>query len=325
MISKYKKLATLILVTLVLFTICIAGYGYNINSIKVARNKNIYQLKLEEFNKIYLYTILCKEKAQEDIDNLSLKIESEIRQEFPDLNILKDELDKNDYSSIYPILKKNVKDRFFGNVENGNNDLFVATTDNIIVDFSYNNNSQFSTTDNIKLKTWDDIIDNSYNKGLTSHAINQIINKSKNTIVWETSESKNKNHKKIIEASYDNLLDIYLEEGLDGLRNYITLVPSYITNTGDIFNTEDFQSGIRIKNYKFIIVQEINIYDQIKKNYPELFNNSIIEEEIDSNNKTINIVYIIGFVLVISYLLTIFLLMTVFNIILAEIDNEENN
>ena len=93
----------------------------------------------------------------------------------------------------------------------------------------------------------------------------------------------------------------------------------------DIFNTEDFQSGIRIKNYKFIIVQEINIYDQIKKNYPELFNNSIIEEEIDSNNKTINIVYIIGFVLVISYLLTIFLLMTVFNIILAEIDNEENN
>ena len=55
------------------------------------------------------------------------------------------------------------------------------------------------------------------------------------------------------------------------------LVPTYITNNGDIFGQNDTDQGIRYDNYKLIVIQRINLYEQIKHNYPNLITNNYMK------------------------------------------------
>lgn len=325
--NKCKKISLLILAVLILFTGSMVGYAYNVNLIRNIQNENTIRMKTDEFNKIYLFLMICRDKANENIRSISTSIEKDIKEKYPDLSVLKDELQTDNYKSIYPIISENVKDKFFGGVENGNNDIFVTTLTNIIVDFSYNNSTIVSDKDQSKLRTWDDIISTQYNKEMAEYAKNQIINKSRDLIIWERTKSSNPDHIKISEPTYENLLKVYLNEGIDGLKNYTSLVPSYITDNGDIFDNSDFkEGGVRLQNYKLIIIQEFNIYDQIKQNYPELFNDSI-GEKLSNDNTAMSHIYILGIVLSISYISTIILLMSIFNTYILPKNNEdeENN
>ena len=305
-----KRMALLILTSLLLFTGCMVGYGYNIKYIKATQIENTERFKIDEFNKIYLYVNMLKNQAQEDIDAISDKIEYDIMKAYPDLSVLKSELENKDYSNIYPILVSNSKDKFFGGIENGNNDVFISTLYNIITDFSYNS-STFS--DSTEFRTWEDMIESQYNKELAKHSIKEIINKSRDLILLERISNTNSKHIKIDEPTYENLLEVYLTEGLEGLRNYTVLVPAYITETGDIFGTEDFYAGNRIKNYKFIVIQEFSIYDQIKAHYPELFNDNNIIEKLNDDAKIMNNVYGLGVAFIISYITSIIVMMSIFN------------
>ena len=71
----------------------------------------------------------------------------------------------------------------------------------------------------------------------------------------------------------DNIAEYYNKYGADIFKDVDMLVPTYITNNGDIFGQNDTDQGIRYDNYKLIVIQRINLYEQIKHNYPNLITN----------------------------------------------------
>lgn len=112
---------------------------------------------------------------------------------------------------------------------------------------------------------WDKFKDIHYNTILASKAIQalQDMNTKKyDFIFWEYTPTTIKNHDRIEDMDINKLLEVFHKEGLESLKSYEILVPIYITNDGDIFGTNDLNSlGEKIKNYKIMVVQRINIYD----------------------------------------------------------------
>lgn len=112
---------------------------------------------------------------------------------------------------------------------------------------------------------WDKFKEIHYNTNLAQKAIKalQDMNTKKyDFIFWEYNPSTISNHSMITEMDINNLLEVYHNEGIESLKSYELLAPIYITNEGDIFGTNDLNSlGEKIKNYKIIVVQRINVYD----------------------------------------------------------------
>lgn len=112
---------------------------------------------------------------------------------------------------------------------------------------------------------WDKFKDIHYNTDLAQKAIEalQDMNTKKyDFIFWEYNSSTISDHNMITEMDINSLLEVYHNEGIESMKSYELLVPIYITNEGDIFGTDDLNSlGEKIKNYKIIVVQRVNVYD----------------------------------------------------------------
>ena len=120
-----------------------------------------------------------------------------------------------------------------------------------------------------EIRTFDIEISMHSNKKLALSAINKILNKeTEDIIVWEFLKSVNENHKLISTGTFKELKEIFLSEGLESLKTYEVLVPSYLTQNGDIFGVEDVDNtGNRNSNKKIIGVSTFNIYDAIMVNH----------------------------------------------------------
>ena len=119
----------------------------------------------------------------------------------------------------------------------------------------------------------------------------------------------------IDEMNYDNLKEVYVNEGLKGLKNYQFLVPIYITDTGDIFGNSDIIGGVPQNTHKFIIIQTYNIYDQLTNMMPEYGDSSYIKNINERYDSILSMLYLCGIIVCITIVIMILYFFSVYNAI----------
>jgi len=113
-----------------------------------------------------------------------------------------------------------------------------------------------------------DFVQNSYNKELSMNALNLIERQSSDLIVWQIREPSNSDSRKYTKITMATMKAIFEEEGIEGFRSYDVLIPTYITEYGNIFGENDFITG---RMNKLIIVQQLNLADYFETFYPTMF------------------------------------------------------
>ncbi len=219
------------------------------------------------FDEIVLYLDNLIEVAKEQSQETADEIRDALISKYPNNNLLKDALDNVGSKGILDIYHDILEDRYFNDVKNYDNDIFIANTDGIIYDLNYQNIENGDTM----MRLWPDDKDFHYNKELFDTSLTNLLEQNTgNYIVFEKRKPNNNKYIKYSTITKETLYDIYRKEGIEGFKNYVFLVPSYIYNHKDILGTSDFINGVKVKNYKIIIVQEFNLYDQINEHYTYL-------------------------------------------------------
>lgn len=114
-------------------------------------------------------------------------------------------------------------------------------------------------------RSWSDEVSHKANKELTNNAIYMLINQNKDTIFWPSDKNVSlytDSDFKVKEPNNYILRQLISKNNIYSLKNYNILIPSYITDTGDIFGVPDIDAhGLPNDNNKIIIVREINMFD----------------------------------------------------------------
>ena len=304
LISKFtnSKMITILCLVVVSFSSSILMYDQCINDFKEYTIRKNTELKEDKFEEIYLVitdlTKVSKIRSDKYADNIKKDIKENL-----DLKELENDLDSKKINEPFiEILQKNISNKYLG-IDNNRNGIIIMSNSGIIEDLNYSRSSKNS------IRTWKYELDRSYNKELDKKAYDIIMNHKKESLIVTESENRinNTNHIKIKEATYSSLKDVYMKEGLEGLKNYQFLVPSYITDDGDIFGNKDIEGGISKKSHKIIVIQEFNVYDQIKNNYEY---GSIINEDDEitdvMDSHLLTLLYLLGIMLIISIISVIF-------------------
>lgn len=270
------------------------------DQIELAHN----DIKLEKCEQIYLLLDILLDQAYDNASTTSFNIENDI--ENSDLDSIKEDLTlTNTSEDLQRIFRKNIEGIHLNDINNSRNGIIILNRDGVVEDLNY------SRTGNLS-RSWKCELEHTYNKALLEDAIDKINTHSNEIIAVEYEPSSVENHIMVEELSKDTIREVFMKEGLEGLKNYQILVPVYITETGDIFGQEDIVQGVAQKNYKFIVVQEFNLYDQIMENEEVSIYNYDRLETLDNNYcNIINLYYILGIVFVITVviLLSVFVLM----------------
>jgi len=267
MSNMMKKIVNAILPTILILLILLSTnfylYKVDVNSEMMDRQRRLEVVREMEWK---LVTTLIEENRQKSLmqsKELATNIEKQLRQAYPDLDKLKYELDNNIPNTKFSeIIRANFTGVYLNGIENDNNDPWAALPWGINGDFSPNC-SKFGDK-----RTWDIEYDMHANKKLAKAAVDEILIMSDKIIFWEFLPSENPKHKMITSMTLDALKEVFDSEGIEGLKTYEFLTPSYITRRGDIFGIPDIGSGgIKNENDKIIITQGFNLYDQIKKSH----------------------------------------------------------
>lgn len=218
----------------------------------------------EELKWEYIKTVLTEDylAAGEQSKAIAGAVSKDLLQKYPDMAQLQYQLDfpdKVDNPAYEQIFKDGIRNKYLFNIENDNNDPFVASRKGILMDLSINCSTQYGVS-----RVWDSEVAGHYNKPLARMAISEILAKNKGIIFWEYLPSSNPNHYIMTSPSIEELQALYEREGIDGLKTVEFLAPAYITEAGDIFGVEDIgKLGTMNANHKIIVVQGFNLYDQI--------------------------------------------------------------
>lgn len=265
-------------------------------------------------------------EANTNIKNVSSNIENAIKREY-DLDKLKKELDNNNYSNLSHLIFPYISNIYLNDINTDGNSLFVATSKGIICDcaFSYMNNIKYKCN-NHKYRTWQNFIDSSYNKELSKNAIDNLINKNYDIIFCQYKKPTTNFNIDYSKITSDNIAEYYNKYGADIFKDVDMLVPTYITNNGDIFGQNDTDQGIRYDNYKLIVIQRINLYEQIKHNYPNLITNNYMKNVDKTYNRIMCCVYIAGLIVTIVIILIIVQLCNNYNkVVITDSDSKSKN
>lgn len=281
LIIKLISLATLLLIcSVVVFTYI----EYNNYRVYESRYMEIYNDTQSELN-TYIKSILLenKKKAEVVVKLHSIDIHKKILKKYESKHrqLQKDIFKPSETSALSKIFDKSL-DNVYINSNNNSNKVFVISSDKILwnryIDTKYTKDlKEFSKT----LK----------NTELCNKAFDCILNMKpyQNFIFWEIN-SQDKKYIEFGRMDIDKLIEGFNMYGLEWLKKYEILIPVYITDNGDIFGTRDFNSlGEKIKNYKIIIIQRMNIYDALKSNDTNImyFQNNLskIKRDIFINKK----------------------------------------
>ena len=198
------------------------------------------------------------------------------------------------------VIYKNIEKKYLFNIDNKNNNVFVIDNNGIIFDSTHQKDSNHRRT----------IIDeekNHYNKILYYDAVHKILDYTLNEdIFYEPHGSNLNNHNLLTNSNIEKIKEIFMKEGLEGLKGYVFLVPIYILNDENI---SIHDRNINIGDpYSLIVVQKFSLYDILNINK----DSSIIKEKINKfitssstqKIKTLSISYsIIVFIDIIAILL----------------------
>lgn len=272
---------------------------YTVERIKYSKEQSIYDYKNVVFDRIYSELNLLHKQAKNSAVNIASDIESDLKQ--LNLDKIQNDLDRgNTNSDLYNTIRNNIDGKSLNDIDNYKNGVTVMTQEGVFEDFNYERASA-------KLRIWEDEIDKAWNKDLEREAIDRLLIHSKKLIAMEKINHLNDKHIRIPELTEANLRKVYFNEGMDGLQNYQFKAAAYITETGDIFGNEDIVGGVKQKTHKFIIIQEFNLYDQLKALSPDLFKTddhiSYIENDFSI---TVSVAYIMGMLYLIGNILLLF-------------------
>lgn len=251
----------------------------------------------------YILTVLeeNQSKANNQAEMIKDNIINEINMNYNNKEQLQLDLDTiNDNSKISKILNDKINGKFI-NVDNDNNDIFVLSrwNNNIIYDKSIN----CSVKDNTKkTKSISDTLSMSYNYDLGYDAFLRILNQDNNGLTFmEYLTNNDPNHKIIKYCSIDQLKEVYIEEGISGLKSYEILNPVYINNREDLLGNNTVLSSGKLNesNRQLILVQGFSLYDAIyNENYISRLNDitnrfDSLEQMLQFGAVTFSIIFII--------------------------------
>lgn len=284
-------------------------YSNLIKEVKSVQEATIIEYKNEQFEGLWgVINEKISYSAKNNIMNASEDIEESIRE--MDLGTLKQELDNGVYSDeLMSIFEENLQHLTLNGISNGRNNAMIISNDYIILNYSY-----YAYPNNAAdTHSFSDIITSGYNTELGQNAVDHIYKQDNAVICIELEASDNPDHIMITDSTKESFRQVYLNEGLEGFKNYQFLVPVYITETGDIFGQSDIVHGERQdKTHKFIIIQEFNLYDQIAI-YPEYFDTNVVGEIRVQQDKIINNMYLLGLIFVILTITILFNFISIYN------------
>ena len=262
------KLSNILVVTLLMFLllgIAISTHTVNlVDSLQAEKAIALQAARDTEWR--YIETVIKENysKAEMQSDQIKQDIDRNIMLSYTDNSLLKYDLDNPRPDSVlYGIFKDAIKGKYLNGIQTDNNDVFIATHNGIVADLSLNCSVSPGTS-----REWEAELTRHYNSYLGSKAIHAIIDQSSIPIFWEYTKSDNPAHNKVVAMTLDDLRAIYFKEGLEGLKSYEFLKPSYIRQQEDILGTADITAlGVRQNNYKIIVVSGFNLYDIMNKDH----------------------------------------------------------
>ena len=213
--AKGMCLAIVLLMSLLLL------YGFAIDNVKDTNIKSIKELKTERFESIYSYILELQSDAYESARDVSSELEEYMRS--MDQDALRKQLETGEISDELDSIFHKYTDEVFNGVDNPRNGFIIANLNGILYDENY------KRVEGRVARDWESEINNSYNSDLEQEAISRLLNRSDSLIVTESVnllKKDYKNHTKITTANYDTLLQVYLNEGVEGFRNYQVLCPA---------------------------------------------------------------------------------------------------
>lgn len=344
-LAKFNKkeksmLKFVISITIILISLLIGVYMVIRQLDRSHDNIKQYIIEIND-NEFDVAVNLFSKYATTSTNKIARGIESSIKKKYAGkMDELKEEFENNNYSVISDILASFVEDRFFNEVYTDGNRMFVANYDGVLCDFSKYTLSGDTIYEVDQFRDWNTIIENSYNKESCREAINKILKNStskegkSDVIIWQYTDPDDPSIKVDGDITVTALRDIYIEHGLDGLKSFELLIPSYITDTGDIFGQTDIDAGgVVHKTYKLMAVQRINIYDQLIQIFPGIDKHNLgtLSAVNAEHDVIIYYVYLIAFILSVAIVATIIHFCYMFNRLLdnsrsgeykADADNE---
>ena len=314
---------TMVFIIVLLFTGSVSYYKFIIDKIVDNKETTIRSFKEEQFNVIWTSLKNLQLQADKEITEISKNIEKDI------LSLSSEELKKIQHdmsnnisnSKLHEIFTSNIEGVNFNGINNHMNSVVIINNNGYLEDYNY---YRASAPNESNVREWKVDLENSYNKELEKDAIDKILNRNSGIIALESYNLLKQDHIMIEEMTYESLLNVYLNEGIQGLRNYQIFVPYYITDFGDIFGIPDMIHGTKVDNNKLIIVQEFNLYDQITYNKDNLYNDDQFINVTNRYNDILRLLYIFGISLVTSVLCLIFYLCNIYNRILYNEDEYDN-
>jgi len=204
--EKAKSFFPILILSLVLMT-ALNLYFYKLevdrSKFNISYNDNLFS----ELKWKYVNVIIDEEYRAAGIQSklIAERIDTELKKEYPDLNILKRELDgitDNDIDKKYKkIFRNSITSMYMYNEANDSNDPFIANRDGILMDLSMNENVEGFP------RLWDVEIGRHNNPMLATDTVKKILIKSKDIKYWDNRPSFSRNI--ILQSLNNNLLHLY--------------------------------------------------------------------------------------------------------------------
>ena len=229
-------------------------YKVNVNDIEANYKEQQWFFVDNVFSIAYI-------SAREKAVGTSAITETKIMQQYPNLSVLKQEIESNQiFGSKFATAVNDsmTKTDLFG-LNNERTNSFLLLRDGYVFDGKCNTYG----------KTW-----HSFNEDTTTnHSSNyelleSMLGVDDNSILYSKTNGLPDERQTVILGSRDQLRSLLEKNGISGLENYQFYAYAYITLTGDIFGTPDVSSNqTKNHNHKMIVVQQFNLYDIINKNF----------------------------------------------------------
>ena len=262
--TKMKPLAAIITVVLLILVAVFHYVFFNHSRDMLSRQAEILDQTFTasqwaDIDEVINLTTITARMSAVDVAG---DIVRDLKTEYPNM----EELHKSLHDGKYPdkfnsIILSNIKDHYIYDIHNHRNDIFVISRNEVVFD------SNIRTLESTH-RSFKDEESFHYNISLMYNALNNLIeHKDSSLIYYEPITPDSPDEHKIIEyPEKSELKEVYLKEGLQGLKGYVILVPAYITDDGDIFGIPDIApDGTLNRNHKLIVVQRFSIYDVMEQ------------------------------------------------------------
>lgn len=296
-VSKLPKAVVLGSIMGLLSFSCFSLYTLKVESDSISKlQTSIIENKKEEKESILKVVLeLGYGLSEQSTELLSKRLENELLTKY-NLDKLRNEFENSILSEeFYNVLKNALSEKSNTNTLFNNEQVtMVANKEGIMAEFN-NSGKGNSLQYKDKILPWQEYINASINPDLTKNALKHVLVEGKGVAFIQ---KKGEGNSSIKLCNVNELINIYLEKGISGLKPYYFLTASYITEDGDIFGTSDQTFLEENKNYKLIVLNAISIEEVMSLFEKELVKvdkrNDVTTSRLDGYNDIMLMSSIVG-------------------------------